>query len=144
MKLSIQSISKSYGGNDLFKDFSLEVASGTRLAVIGPNGTGKSTLIKILAGVNEPDAGRVQSPKGARIGYVAQELDQEDLAKTLLEYVLDALPSWREFWSEWEAATRQNNSAALERLAEKQHEFELAYGYNPEHKAHAVLSGPGV
>ncbi len=143
MKLSIQSISKAYGGNDLFREFSLEVASGTRLAVIGPNGTGKSTLIKILAGVAEPDSGRVQVPSGARVGYVAQELDQGDLSKPLLTFVLDALPSWREFWHEWEEATQRNDTAALGRLAEKQHEFELAYGYNPEHKAHAVLSGLG-
>ena len=50
MKITIQELSKSFGGRDIFSNFSLEVDSGVRLCVCGPNGTGKSTLLRLLAG----------------------------------------------------------------------------------------------
>ena len=50
MKITIQELSKSFGGRDIFNNFSLEVDSGVRLCVCGPNGTGKSTLLRLLAG----------------------------------------------------------------------------------------------
>ena len=64
MKITIQELSKSFGGRDIFSNFSLEVDSGVRLCVCGPNGTGKSTLLRLLAGVESADGGRVLLPKG--------------------------------------------------------------------------------
>ena len=52
MKITIQELSKSFGGRDIFSNFSLEVDSGVRLCVCGPNGTGKSTFLRLLAGVD--------------------------------------------------------------------------------------------
>ena len=66
MKITIQELSKSFGGRDIFNNFSLEVDSGVRLCVCGPNGTGKSTLLRLLAGVEPADGGRVILPKGCR------------------------------------------------------------------------------
>ncbi|WP_462327498.1 ABC-F family ATP-binding cassette domain-containing protein [Desulfobaculum sp.] len=142
-RISIQNLSKSFGGRDLFEAFSLEVTSGMRLAVVGPNGCGKSTFIKILAGLEASDTGDVNLPKGAQFGYSMQELAPEDLKRPVLDFVLDVLPSWREFWDEWEAATAKDDKAALARLAQEQAHLEHTYGYNPEHKAKAVLSGLG-
>ena len=76
MKITIQNLSKSFGGRDIFSDFSLDVDSGVRLCVCGPNGCGKSTLIRMLADVDAPDAGRVIMPRGCRVGYVQQDLDE--------------------------------------------------------------------
>ncbi|MFW5735029.1 MAG: ABC-F family ATP-binding cassette domain-containing protein, partial [Oceanidesulfovibrio sp.] len=143
MTVTIDSLSKSYGGRDLFTDFSLEIANGTRLAVAGPNGTGKTTLLKMIAGEANPDSGRVILPRAARIGYVAQELGPQTLEKSLLEFVMEVLPSWNEFWEDWEQAHERGDEAAMNRLTAKQAELELRYGYNPEHRAHAVLSGLG-
>ncbi|TVM18853.1 ABC transporter ATP-binding protein [Oceanidesulfovibrio indonesiensis] len=143
MTVTIDSLSKSYGGRDLFKDFSLEIADCTRLAVAGPNGTGKTTLLKMIAGEANPDGGRVITPRAARIGYVAQELGPETLEKSLLEFVMEVLPSWSEFWEDWEKAHERGDEAAMNRLTAKQAELESRYGYNPEHRAHAVLSGLG-
>lgn len=142
-RISIQSLSKSFGGRDLFEAFSLEVTPGMRLAAVGPNGCGKSTFIKILAGVEAPDTGLITTPKGAQIGYSMQELAPSDLERPVLDFVLDVLPSWREFWDEWEDATEKKDEAALARLAQKQAHLEHTYGYNPEHKAKAVLTGLG-
>lgn len=143
MKITLQELSKAYGGRDLFQDFSLEIHSGTRLAVVGPNGVGKSTLLKLLACEMAPDSGRVIHPKGARLGYVAQELDNETLKLPLLTYVLEVLPSWGEFWIEWEQAQQAGDKASLTSLAARQAELEQTHGYNPEHRAHAVLTGLG-
>ncbi|MCC8193182.1 MAG: ABC-F family ATP-binding cassette domain-containing protein [Deltaproteobacteria bacterium] len=143
MRVSIQNVSKSFGGRDILADFSLEIQSGVRLCVCGANGTGKSTLLRILAGVDMPDAGRVILPKGCRLGYVEQELDESTLDRELLDYVVDVLPDWNEFWSSWHEAAEKNDEPSLARLAVRQAELEQVYGYNPEHTAKAVLTGLG-
>ena len=92
MKITIQNFSKSFGGQDIFSDFSLDIDSGIRLCVSGPNGCGKSTLLRIIAEVDIPDSGRVIIPKGTRIGYVEQELAPSALDVSLLTWVLEVLP----------------------------------------------------
>ncbi len=143
MKITIQNLSKAFGGRDIFSDFSLDIDSGVRLCVCGPNGCGKSTLIRMLAGVEAPDAGRVITPKGCRVGYVQQDLDEEVLDTSLLSWVVDVLPAWHDFWENWDAAVKTGDQAVLTRLATRQAELEALYGYSPEHKARTVLSGLG-
>lgn len=142
-KITVQAVSKAYSGVDLFQGLSMEVHAGTRLALVGPNGCGKSTLLKIMAGDISPDSGKVTVPKGSQIGFVQQELGGADLSKTLHDFVLEVLPSWSEFWREWRAALDAGDDAALVRLHRRQEELEHQYGYNPEHRAHAILSGLG-
>jgi ATP-binding cassette, subfamily F, member 3 len=142
-KITVQNIEKSYGGEALFSGLSFEALPGMRLAVAGSNGAGKSTLLRILASRTEPESGSVVMSKGARVGYVAQELSNADLSEPLLGWVLSALPSWRDFWHEWEEAVNARDEAKLHRLSERQARFEAQYGYHPEHKARAILSGLG-
>lgn len=142
-RITVQSLEKSYGGEPIFSDVAFEVAPGMRLALTGPNGCGKSTLLKVLAGEVEPDGGQVTLTKGARVGYVAQEMTGEILERQLLAWVLSALPSWNEFWEDWERAVADGDNARIERLAHRQAEFEERYGYNPDHKARAILTGLG-
>jgi ATP-binding cassette subfamily F protein 3 len=142
-KVSLQNLSKSYGGRDLFREFSLEIPGGTRLAVVGQNGAGKSTLLKLIAGVSEPEGGRVVLSTGARLGYVAQEMDEADLGMTLLAWVMAALPSWKEFWKRYDAAVAAGDEAELGALSAEQTSMEHALGYNPEHRAKTILSGLG-
>ena len=59
MKITIQNLSKAFGGRDIFSDFSLDIDSGVRLCVCGPNGCGKSTLLKVIAGLQPPAGGQV-------------------------------------------------------------------------------------
>lgn len=147
MTITIQELSKSFGGRDIVNNFSMEIDDGVRLCVCGPNGTGKSTVLRLLAGVESPDAGRVLLPRGCRLGYVEQELDAEALNTTLLHFVQAVLPDWNDFWTEWEAAAadadESGDSAKLTALMHRQHELEATYGYNPEHRAQAVLTGLG-
>ncbi|MBT5410236.1 MAG: ABC-F family ATP-binding cassette domain-containing protein, partial [Phycisphaerae bacterium] len=71
--LSARTISKSYSTRDLFQGVTLHLEEGERLGIIGPNGTGKSTLLKILAGKETADEGEITSKKSLRLWYVPQE-----------------------------------------------------------------------
>jgi ATP-binding cassette subfamily F protein uup len=71
--LNAQSLTKSFGATNLFRDISFTVNDGDRIGLIGPNGSGKSTLLRILAGLAEPDSGEVAGRKRLRVSYVAQE-----------------------------------------------------------------------
>ncbi|CCH47359.1 ATP-binding cassette domain-containing protein [Pseudodesulfovibrio piezophilus] len=142
-RITVQSLGKSYGGESVFSDVAFEVTPGMRLALTGPNGCGKSTLLKILAGEIEQDEGQVTVSRTARVGYVEQEMKGDVLAETLLSWVLSALPSWNSFWKDWEMAVAADDGNRIEKLAHRQAEFEELYGYNPDHKARAILSGLG-
>ncbi|MDR2820288.1 MAG: ABC-F family ATP-binding cassette domain-containing protein [Desulfovibrio sp.] len=143
MKITLQEVSKAFGGSDIFTNFSLDVDFGVRLCLCGPNGTGKSTLLRLLAGVESPDGGRVILPRDCRLGYVEQDLPEDTLDTPLLTYVLDVLHDWSDFWTQWEKAVADDDKPALTALMARQLELETAYGYNPEHRARTVLSGLG-
>jgi ATPase subunit of ABC transporter with duplicated ATPase domains len=71
--LTVEDLSKSYGGPPIFEDVSFTLGRGERLLVMGLNGAGKTSLLRILAGISEPDEGEVQKGHGAHPGYYAQE-----------------------------------------------------------------------
>ena len=72
-------------------DLDLRVAEGDRIGLIGPNGSGKSTLLKLLASEQAPDGGKIILRKGARLGYLPQDLSVEG-GKSLIEFVLASVP----------------------------------------------------
>ncbi|MBQ4125962.1 MAG: ABC-F family ATP-binding cassette domain-containing protein, partial [Desulfovibrio sp.] len=143
MKITLHEISKSFGGRDIFSSFSMDVESGMRLCVCGPNGMGKSTLLRMIAGVESVDGGRIIIPKNCRLGYVEQELDEKSLDTPLIAYVMDVVHDWSEFWTEWEEASARKDEARIQALMHRQAELEAVYGYNPEQRAKEVLSGLG-
>src|SRR5512146_978772 len=73
--ITATSLSKSFGAEDLFANVSFSVAKGARLALVGPNGIGKTTLLRILIGEEEPSSGTVTRAKSLRVGYLPQEAD---------------------------------------------------------------------
>jgi len=88
--ITIEHVSKSYTERMLFDDVSLGINEGDRIGIIGINGTGKSTFLKILAGIEEPDAGTVIKGKEVRIAYLPQNPVFSD-EKTLLENIVEGL-----------------------------------------------------
>ena len=70
--LNAEKISKTYGEKVLFDKVVLGVNKGDKIGVIGVNGTGKSTFLKIIAGIEEPDAGEIVSGRGVTVSYLAQ------------------------------------------------------------------------
>ena len=72
--LTVSSLSKSHGDRTLFRDVTFQLSPGRRIALIGGNGVGKTTICEIIAGLQDPDGGEVSKPKDYRIGYLPQEL----------------------------------------------------------------------
>lgn len=77
--LSCRELSKSFGARPLFEGLSFGLFEGERTGLIGPNGTGKSTLLRILAGLDTPDSGELAPRRGLRVGYLAQSDSVEEL-----------------------------------------------------------------
>lgn len=92
MPLGAISLAKSYGGRRVLDSVDLAVDRGSRLVVLGLNGVGKTTLLRLLAGAERPDAGRVVHGPGLRLGYFAQEHDTLDPDRTVLENLTAAAP----------------------------------------------------
>ncbi len=82
-------ISKSYDGRMLIKDFNYIVLKNQRVGIIGPNGCGKSTLIKMIAGEVKPDEGQIEIGETVKIGYFAQEVPKMDEGMRVIDYVKD-------------------------------------------------------
>ena len=83
--LNVEKVSKTYGEKELFNNISLGINSGDKIGLIGVNGTGKSTLLKIIAGVEEPDEGQVVKGKGIELAYLAPLYYENE---NVLEYVM--------------------------------------------------------
>lgn len=102
MLISAENISKNYGMKQLLDSVSLYLNEGDRIGIIGINGTGKSTLLKILAGVTHPDSGNISSKPDLQISYLPQDPAMNE-EYTVLEQVLSDMPSEYREVSEYEA-----------------------------------------
>lgn len=91
--LSVRKLEKSFPAKTLFKNLSFEVKKRDHLLILGPNGCGKSTLIKILLGKIPPDGGRIEFGYNVTVGYYDQENQNLDPKKTVLEELWDAYPA---------------------------------------------------
>jgi ATPase subunit of ABC transporter with duplicated ATPase domains len=85
-------LSRSYGSQEVFTDVDLAIDRGSRVVVLGLNGAGKTTLLRMLARVDEPDTGQVEPGHGLRLGYYAQEHENLDVTRTVLENMKSAAP----------------------------------------------------
>lgn len=87
--MELHHVSKAYGEKVLVKDFSYTVLKNQKLGIIGPNGCGKSTLIKMMAGLIQPDSGTIEVGETVKIGYFAQEEQEMDDSQRVVDYVKD-------------------------------------------------------
>jgi ATPase subunit of ABC transporter with duplicated ATPase domains len=90
--LTAAELSKSYGSLEVFTDVDLAIDKGSRVVILGLNGAGKTTMLRILAGVDTPDTGQVVPGHGLKIGYYAQEHETLDTSRTVLENMQSAAP----------------------------------------------------
>ncbi len=91
--LSVSHLSKSFGTQRLFSDLNFEIKRGERVAIIGNNGTGKTTILKIINQLLEADAGEIKLGAKVHIGYYDQEHQVLHLEKTIFQEIQDAYPS---------------------------------------------------
>lgn len=94
--LMAQGLSKSYGSLEIFTDVDLAIDRGSKVVVLGFNGAGKTTLLRLLAGVDEADFGEIQPGHGLKIGYYAQEHENLDVSRSVLENMMSAAPNLNE------------------------------------------------
>lgn len=103
--ISCTTLSKSYFEKVLFRDISFGIDQGDRLGIIGRNGVGKSSLLRIVAGLDEADAGTVATVRGCRIEYLEQQ-PQFDIDATALDAVCRAYRDTHDLYEPWEVETR--------------------------------------
>ncbi|MBZ5733916.1 ATP-binding cassette domain-containing protein [Nocardioides sp. TRM66260-LWL] len=90
--LTAHDLSKAYGSLEVFTGVDLAIDRGTRVVILGLNGAGKTTMLRILAGVDRPDTGEVVPGHGLKVGYYAQEHETLDTSRSVLENMQSAAP----------------------------------------------------
>ncbi len=144
--LSVQAVGRRFADRILFADVSFRLAHGDRVGLVGANGTGKTTLLRIVAGLDEPDSGSVALARGTRIGLLRQEL-LGDVEGTVEEHARGAAAHLALLEGELGALERDlatGDAELLERYADLQHHFEHAGGYDFEGTLTRVLVGLGL
>ncbi len=122
--LSANELTLCYGRQQLLTGVTLAVAPGEKVGLVGRNGSGKTSLLKILAGANEPDSGDISRRRGLRVGYLPQEfeLDGEKTVRENIEAGAADLMDWLRRYESGEGSEAE--------LAELHHEIEVADGWN--------------
>ena len=135
--LQVDNISKSYGDRTLFRNISFNINEGDKIALVAPNGTGKSSLLKILAGVEHSDGGgEVKFMKDIRVAFLDQDMVY-DPKRTIFEEVYARIGDISPELSEYEAALTAGDEKRLERAIAA---MDASDGWNIEQKIRQVLT----
>ncbi len=150
--LNIHNLSVSFGGTFLFEEVTFRMGAGDRVGLVGKNGAGKSTMLKILAGDFKPDSGQIATEKEVRIGFLRQDIDFEQ-GRTVLEEAYQAFTDIKEVEKKLEHINHQlvtrtdyeseEYSQIIEDLSDYTHRFELLGGYNYVGDTEKILLGLG-
>ena len=149
--IDLINISLQFGGKYLFKDVNYRISSGDKISLVGANGTGKSSLLKIIDGKLEPESGQVSKQKRISIGYLPQD-HVTHLGKTLLEEASSALSDIMELQNKETEITEALNNPDLtdeekmdfaHQLGEVHHMLEGLDSYSAESKVEKILLGLG-
>ncbi len=149
--LSLQGVEKSFGTNQVLRDASLTLQDGQRMGLVGVNGCGKSTLMKIIAGIETSDGGTITMQKGLKLGYLAQQGEVGEGRTVLeeLESVFDPVVQMEQQLRDLEVQMAQvgSDETMLRRLGSQYdqltREFERRNGYGWRSTVQGVLAGLG-
>lgn len=143
--LAASNLVMRFGPHDVFSNLNLSIHHGERAAIVGPNGRGKTTLLRILAGRETPTEGEVFRAKGVKIGYLRQEAALLPFEGTLLELADEAFADLKAQAAELARLEKAlaTDPPLLEKYGQAQAAFELAGGYNYELTISQVLTGLG-
>ena len=150
--LNIHNLSVSFGGTYLFEEVTFRLGSGDRVGLVGKNGAGKSTMLKMLAGDFKPDSGTIATEKEVKIGFLRQDIDFEK-GRTVLEEAYQAFEDIKRAELKiddinHQLATRTDYESAeyselIEQLSDVQHHYEILGGYNYVGDTEKILLGLG-
>lgn len=143
--LSLENISYDIGGRFLFKDASLQIKPGDKIGLVGRNGTGKTTLLRLITSGASGLQGNISMPKNLKIGFLDQELQSRITEKTVLGVAMEAFDELITLKHEIEELLGQvnKNPDLVQKLSQKQQEFEIRGGYDMDSRAASLLSGLG-
>ncbi|MBI2504795.1 MAG: ABC-F family ATP-binding cassette domain-containing protein [Candidatus Latescibacteria bacterium] len=142
-----EGVGKYYGALDVFKNLNFRLEPGDHIGLVGANGEGKTTLLRLLGGLEEPTSGQLQHRRGLRVGYLPQ--DPPDLGQTTLwQAMAEVFAGLRKLEEELAGLARQLEDPAhgeevLARYSALQAELEHRGGYTYEARIRSVLSGLG-
>ncbi|WP_018660263.1 ABC-F family ATP-binding cassette domain-containing protein [Heyndrickxia acidiproducens] len=146
--LSIEGLTKTYGEKVLFDNLAFHIGENERIGLIGVNGTGKSSLLKLIAGIDEPDSGELVHPNDYTIGYLPQEPDlSPDL--TVLEQVYKSDSAVMKLLRSYEEAVLRlerdpGNAGCQEALFQLQKEMDAAGAWETSADAETILTKLGI
>lgn len=150
--LDVQNLGVSFGGEVLFENLSFRIGRGDRIGLIGKNGAGKSTFLKLLAGENTPSVGGMSLEKNATIGYLPQELEVEN-HRTVLEETFQAFPEILKNQSRQQEVSELLNTRTdyesdeyqelIQELSDLGSAFEVLGGYQYKAQTEKILAGLG-
>lgn len=150
--LNIHNLSVSFGGTYLFEEVTFRLGAGDRVGLVGKNGAGKSTMLKILSGDMKPDSGSIATEKEIKLGFLRQDIDFEQ-GRTVLEEAYQAFEEIKRTEKRieqinHELATRtdyesQSYSELIDELSDVTHHYEVLGGYNYVGDTEKILLGLG-
>ena len=150
--LNIHNLSVSFGGTFLFEEVTFRMGAGDRVGLVGKNGAGKSTMLKILAGDFKPDSGQIATEKEVKIGFLRQDIDFEQ-GRTVLEEAYQAFTEIQIVEKKLESINHQlvtrtdyesdEYSQIIEDLSDFTHRFDVLGGYNYVGDTEKILLGLG-
>ena len=145
--IAINNLTFEIGARALYDEANWHIKPGEKIGLIGANGTGKTTLLKIIVGEYKPTSGTISKAKDLTMGYLNQDLLSYSSDKTIVEVAMEAFERQNILHHEIEELLKQletdYSEDVLHKLSDKQHEFELLDGYNIEYKAREILAGLG-
>lgn len=152
--IQIQHLTKYFGATPLFKDVSFQLEPGEKVALVGANGTGKTTLLRCLAGLEDYDQGEIILSKGVRVSYLTQSMEEEALEQSLSEFMLEEYRDLIELRKEIkrlerlmaaeEVFTQEDKlNKVMKEYGAATERYESLEGYSFESKIKEVLYGLG-
>jgi ATP-binding cassette subfamily F protein 3 len=147
MLAGFNNVTFEFGSRVIVEDATWHIQPGERIGLIGYNGTGKSTLLKLLAGEYSPSEGTVERSRATSIGYLHQDLLSFDTNDSILDVALSAFEKIQQLEKEIEALGNELEKTSDEKTlliySDKLHELEVLGGYDIHHKTEGVLQGLG-
>src|SRR6187431_2059385 len=147
MLAGLTNVTFEFGSRALMEDATWHIQPGERIGLIGYNGTGKSTILKLFVGEYLPSAGTVEKSKGTSIGYLHQDLLSFDTNDSIFEVALSAFEREQQLEKEIEILGHElektGDEKTLHDYTDRLHELETLGGYNIHHKTEEILQGLG-
>lgn len=147
MLVGLQNVTFEFGARVIVEDATWHIHPGDRIGLIGYNGTGKSTMLKLLVGEYLPSKGTIEKSRDTTIGYLHQDLLSFDTNESILEVAMGAFEKVKQLEKEIDNLGKQlethSTDALLHEYADKLHELEIAGGYTIHHRTEEVLHGLG-